>query len=427
MYEIVSNECYSCLKNNIIKSRVASPYKDKSYIGCIGHHHKINDFKLNDKGHVELSYRHRVNEDIFKIVVKFVDVSFNIEIEKKNRYFLEYKNDRDNKNLSYGIIRKNIQLFGITVGDLLKHFSYNNQDEKNLTIIENSQDNPSNCTKNTENDRALNLLKKIRSIDIPIIDIRDVLGLYANRSKTIYLWECVRVNGFLSKGDNDFTGFCKKMLYFPTSVIYDLVQKKKDEYVLSNEKCYKLFNQLSDKAIVIKLLRYFLYNENPELQVQEKTHHFDTPMPIPEILKYFHAKTNDNKYIDLYHKIIKKLNGNQQKEIVIKYKPMVFKSINNIPLEYPFFALRNISLESWTHSVGYGDDDLSCIVAHYDNYMMAMKNSKCKYKLSVNKKIIPVGKRFFNSRCYDSKDNRQNKMSEIQSEIVDGIDECNKD
>ena len=104
------------------------------------------------------------------------------------------------------------------------------------------------------------------------------------------------------------------MLYFPTSVIYDLVQKKKDEYVLSNEKCYKLFNQLSDKAIVIKLLRYFLYNENPELQVQEKTHHFDTPMPIPEILKYFHAKTNDNKYIDLYHKIIKKLNGNQQKK-----------------------------------------------------------------------------------------------------------------
>jgi len=137
-------------------------------------------------------------------------------------------------------------------------------------------------------------------------------------------------------------------------------------------------------------------------------------------------KTSDNLYIDLYNKIMKKLNVHQKNELELKYKPTTFKSIRNVPSEYLIFSLRNIFLRQWTLSSGF-NSDISHIEWLYNRSMKIVKNPKYKHKVFKSTKIVPVNKRFYcNYDYYDSKGQSKNKTNELQFEIDDGFNEMNE-
>ena len=73
-------------------------------------------------------------------------------------------------------------------------------------------------------------------------------------------------------------------------------------------------------------------------------HYFKNYISIPHILKYFNDKASDNKYLDIINRVNQKLNENQKRLLNEKYQPVAFNDLDNVDLEYPFFAYRNIYL-----------------------------------------------------------------------------------
>jgi len=419
MYEVVDDDSLTRFKTQVIRSRESIKNDKRTFIECFGHYQKINYFNLNDNGSTEITYRHKVNDDTFKITVKFVEANYSLDLEKNNRCFSEYRYDNHSasESNSYNITRKNVQLFCISVGDLLKHFYNNNRDEKNLVIIDNLDSNSSN-----ENEKAIKLLKKAQTIETSPLNSKDVLGLYVKYRKIFYPWDNLKIGNFITKGDNDFNGFCRKVLYFSTGMIRDLVIYTKDKQpTIWNEKCNKLFNELSDRTIITKLFRYFLYNEDPELHGTQDIFYFDTPTTVPDILMYFYGKTNDNQYVDLYNKVMKKLNAHQMNDLESKYKPIVFKSMQKVPPEYPIYALRNVRLEQWKLS-GY-NNDLYNVKDQYFYYMRTVKNEKQKFRATINKKVIPINKRFMHNYDHCDKKDLKSRSLQLKSEIDDAFDE----
>jgi hypothetical protein len=388
---------------SFLKRRIISTYQPRSYIDCIGRYHQVHDFNLRETGSIELLYKDQLSSDNFKITLKLANLDFHFEMEKNNRCYREYLSDQwQSVEKTNHIIRRNLTLVGLTIGDLLKHFYYTQgvdlfkpNKEKRRESIESDDHHEEN---NKWNEMIVTLLKKVIKIETNSIDIRDVLGLYVYRGQTVYLWDYLKINGYLSKGTDDFAGFCRKIIYFSHNSISQLIGKNKEgQFVVIDDQCTKLFNDLTNKRIVSKLFKYYLHNEDPEIVDTAEVYYFDTPKPVPEILKYLHEKTNDNTYIDLYYKIMKKLNNHQQNELESKYQPIIFQSMNNIPGEYPLFAFRNISLKQWT-TRGYANDIYN-LRDHYFNYMSLVRNSKLKHRSNISNKTIPVNHRFYSGSC----------------------------
>jgi hypothetical protein len=421
MYEIVQNDAFKQFKTRVqcTSESILDGSKGGSYIDCIGRYHKVSDFKIDNGGAIDLLYKHKINSDTFSIAVKFVDVSYSIEIEKRNRCYGKYRQhnyDFIGKQIDHNITRRGVQIFGVSIGDLMKHFYHNARDQKSVILID---DNP------TENEKTVGLLKKSKAIDTSMCDTHDVLGLYVRKKHTAYLWENLKLGGFISKGEQDFAGFCKKIIYFSDSTIRDLSHCTKGKHIISDELISKLLNELSDKVIVGKLLKYFLYNEDPELDSTYGTVYFDKPASVPDILMSLYGKTSDNGYLDMYNKVMVNLNTHQQGELESKYKAIIFRSLASVPDEYPSFALRNVLLQQWTTGGYY--DDLRRVRDHYIDYMISVKNPRYKHKSSVSDKTILVSQRLRYNKggctcCRDSsKGSEKHKHQELLEEVADAV------
>src|SRR6185503_10543124 len=102
-----------------------------NYLDCFGHHHKINSFNISDSAQIDLLYKNKINDDTYKISVKFIRLKFSLVIEKNNRYFSRHRNQfkqhKDEHNNEQNKVAKTVQAVGVTVGDLIKHFYHNNK------------------------------------------------------------------------------------------------------------------------------------------------------------------------------------------------------------------------------------------------------------------------------------------------------------
>jgi hypothetical protein len=174
------------------------------------------------------------------------------------------------------------------------------------------------------------------------------------------------------------------MLYFSGGVIPSSIWQDRDKVKYVNPKYFAdHFNKLSSKTIVNKLLRYFLYGEDPENNDAATIYYFAKPTPVTEVLKYFYEKDDDEDFLTISKMITKKLNTNQQKILDEKYKACTFKSVEKVPKTYPHFAFRNISIKQWQHS------DLRKLDMHERDYMVCVKNQKYKFKSTVTDKPVP--------------------------------------
>lgn len=428
MYQIVDDHNFSHLKQ-----KICDTYQVKSYIDCIGHHHKIHDFNLTENGKTELSYKNQINSDTYKITIKMAHLSFHLDIEKNNRYYHNHLHNEgvyiygDNKEpVNTNIIKKNIQLVGITIGDLLKHYYHNNKELPPVVDVSELKDESGYANKINENINKL--IRKAQTIDTCSSNIKDILGVYVFKDKTIYLWDNLKIKGFINKNNNSFDEFCKKTLYLSAGTLSYLTGQYKDGSRYAIDSSYeKLFDDLTNKRIITKLFKYYLYNEDPELGDADDIYYFDPPMSVPDILKSIYEKTNDTTYLDLYNKIMKKLNNHQQKDLDEKYKPQIFKSMSQVPDEYPIYALRNLSLKQWT-CMGFFHD-IHNVKSHYYDYMRSVKDQKQKYKSQISEKVIPIVNRFYSGsghwghwRQRHGKGQNKQKKVDLDDYIVDQYD-----
>lgn len=392
MYEIIENNNFEFLKRKICQT-----YEPQSYIDCLGHSHQIRQFRLVDDGTVEILYKHQINANTYTITLQLALLSFNLDIQRSNRLYHQYLYDQCNlaPPINHNIVRKNLQVWGITVGDLLKHFYYNGGVESLQRYFSqtNSEDQDPEITKETGNrclpfQMVAKFLKKVPSVETSTTDSTHALGLYVHHMKTIYLWDHLTMK---ASADNTFQGFCRQILYFSASTIQSLIEfDSHKERVINRESWRQLFNQLSNDQIVSQLFKYFFHNEDPELAITNEIYYFDPPKSLPLIFKYFYEKTNDQNYLYFYHQVMKKLNKNQQNQLKEKYQPIVLQSIEKVPNEYPIYSFRNIFLKQWTCTTSGFKCDLDNLRSRYLLHKKAITDQKYKYRCTRSQKIIPL-------------------------------------
>jgi hypothetical protein len=407
MYQVVEENSLQHFK-----SRIDLKQDYKNYVCCLGSYHKILSFRLADDGQIELLYKHKISDDTFKISVKFARVSFSLIIDKNNRFYREHASYfKRNEKVDDYVVRKNIQIIGITVGDLIKYFYYNNKDKTEIDFTEDKK----------ENEKFNKLVKKVITVDTTGADVNNVFGTYSSRSQ-IYTWDTLKAGGYVTEGKNDFTGFCNKILYFDGWTIPSMIlrDEKTKTASINHNRCVEIFDNLAGKYAVYKLLRYHLYGDSPEEGFKTQIYYFENPTPIPEILKYFHEKSGDDDYLKASQMIMRKLNANQQKQLEERYKPCTFATMEKIPEEYPAFALRNVSLKQWCPK------DLWEIDSHHRDYMRSVKNKRYKYKSEKSNKVIPMDQRFYYrcSCCRDRKDlDARDRLRDEREHIMEAVDD----
>src|SRR5436189_70992 len=81
--------------------------------------------------------------------------------------------------------------------------------------------------------------------------ITDVLGKYHFKRRTVRLWENLAQEKFIDRGENNFIGFCNKIIFLSEGMFRNIFVK--DAKIVFHEKYYhNIFNNLSDKTIVCK-------------------------------------------------------------------------------------------------------------------------------------------------------------------------------
>lgn len=412
MFEITEDGGFAQFKSKILNLR-NEQRRGWSCLNCIGHGHKTLSFKIDDNGSIDIVYRNKMNDDTFKIVARFARLNYVIRLDKDNINYSHFK--REPENDEFIMTRKNVNVIGITVGDLLKHYYHCNKNKKDIILSDNEN----------ENMVMLKHIKKSLLIETSNAKLTDVLGKYHFKKRTVKLWNSLIPGKFIDQGDSNFAGFCNKIIFLSEGMFKFIFVSKSEKDVLEfNDKYYRnIFNNLSDKIIVQKLLRYHLYNEDPEAGLYTETIYFEEPTLVPDILQYLFEKYNDLKYIDEYNAVMKTLNAGQSLELEKRYKPAIFRSIQNVNDEYPIYAFRNIYLQQWK----FGDSwDL---MFHHNDYMMSIKNQKYKHKCKISDKVIPVEKRFFNDRSYYrymcAEDNKKLLKNYSQTLIKEGLQDYN--
>jgi hypothetical protein len=418
MYEITEDASLTYLKSKILKLQNNSSngfdqtrrylYSD---VNCIGSGHTTNSFKIDGDGSIDLVYKNKMNFDTYKITARFARLTYNIHLERSN---INYKHQENDDNL---MIRKDVHVIGVTIGDLLKHFYHNNKDKKSIDFVNTNDDENETTESNKENDKMQKLIKKSVSIDTSNAKITNVIGKLVFKKKTIRLWENLVQEKFIDRGENSFIGFCNKIIFLSEGMFYSIYHK--DNAVVCNDKYYNnIFNNLSDKTIVTKLLRYHLYNENPEDNLRDRminyeTFYFDHPIPVPEILEQFYKYFNDEEYMKIYRKVMKPLNGGETQDMAKRYSsPTTFKSLQNINDEYPMYAFKNISLKQWKYS------DVWELEWHEWDYIRSKKNQKIKYKMQRSDKIIPIEDRFHYDYRYSYLDDMKSKKRKYMKDVI---------
>ena len=412
-----------------LETRLARGHRRRSYTDCVGRDHKVNHLRVDSDGDVVVIYRNKDGAS-FAVTVHFALLSLDLTILKGNRYYTNHQvlahTHTDSHGHGHGhghgaesdhVVRTGIPLVGITVGDIIRHFHHTHSASSVPAVLDEDPQ---------ENEKLTRLVNKAQTVDLSGADPADPLGVYVPRSGTLYPWEELRTTGHLP-GDRtmNLEGFCRRIVYLSESTLDPLTKRDKEGVVhVDRDLLRRLCESLTSPDVVRRLLRYHLYNEDPEVGRGNEVEYFDPPRSIPEILRYLHEKTRDDVYMRAYHKVMKRLNHREHETLQTKYKDIIFVGMDNIPKEYPAYALRNVYLRQCT-----GRDMLD-VGDHERNYKMMRQSDKWKHRAEVREGETTVAefkRTIMSCRCErcvpTTRSNSKDQKRTLQQEIDDGFEQ----
>ena len=428
MYKLVQNAEVTALKTKFLTKNVTMTRKGKKmhsgygYISCIGRDHQVIQIQMSDDSNSELTFKNDL-DDTYKITIVGSKISFDVVLGKQNRFYdtyvghcrEEFLDENSNNrwsdfkpNTLTGRVSKTIHIWGITIGDLIKHFA-------KMTNFEHTDDKLDIHSKKTNTDSEENqsiveeekakfkkFVHKVQNIDTYGSNSKNVFGVL-DSYRGLYSWdELIRHNNIGGGSDSSFDAFCKRIVYFTDSAIIGLFSTvvnpdgSKDT-VIGDKTMESFVNKIVDVHIVKKLYRYFYHKEDPELTTQEDTNPvtpFPEPMSIPDALKFMNDLEPNESLMKFHRLLSKKPNDHQAHIMADKYKPYIIPSLTKISRDFPFYALRNIYVTEWINSSGAGIDSSYFIIDElYDRYMRTGKSYKAKHRVAKSTKTIPYDNR----------------------------------
>lgn len=278
------------------------------------------------------------NQNMFQLDNKKEDMGQLDNKKDKKEYIVQLDNKKENNYCSlpkkeYSV--KKTKSFSKNIFDFPKSLQ---------TVVNILTPNDKNYK---ENVKLWNLVQKGASINTRKARINDVLGVYNYQQSQFYLWDGLRTGGFLPKTSNKFESFCNQIVYFSENTLYEKEIKLDDQSVQIVNNYSIVFENIIGTIGISKLLKYFLYKEDPESSNNtNNVYYFSIPQSIPTILKAL-SKTPDDD-CDKEAKIILKSSNNKNRNLETKYPEYVFDNIRQVPKEYPEYALKNVLVKTWS-------------------------------------------------------------------------------
>ena len=263
--------------------------------GCLGKHHHINHVLLAEEGRFSFDHRNaRTGHHSFTTTVLLARLSFDVVLQLHNRAYThmadEHKRIEQEANgarpshHSHGagdchhkwdgrVVRKHLQMIGVSVGDILKHAHYTTpivaavapadvsasvasakrckrkgaSAEPKVPLSGIAEEMASQTASDTDGeesdpvsveDRAnsdavfwktqrgleireqlMTHMKRASAIDCMGADARDPLGYLGGSNGStgrLVLWDALSISGHRTKLGTDFASFCKRIVYFST-------------------------------------------------------------------------------------------------------------------------------------------------------------------------------------------------------------------
>lgn len=353
MYELTITSIYTTftakltLLNKVCDKEVILMNKLFHAIGT--NHIKISKLLLFQRSNISVIYTNINSIQTISIELRSIDVDYDINIFKGNRVYrtyIEYINKYTN-NIHTNISNK-INCMGISIKDIFKHF-YHTGDIKNL-------EEESDYGKKINYKKLI--IKSLSYENITNKCVRDdILGTFEYESLSLELWK---------NHSDSFEQFCKKLVLIPSISI-------KQNTLVSPEFIIKL---LSSKSFIVKLIKYFLFNEDPETIKTINQFYFNEPTLVPDALIFLEKNNYINKLdFSAYYSIMKKPNKREQ-SVLDNFNVMYLDNIQQTLPNYSPIVYRKIYIRSWGKNGLYSDS----IVLTSNIYTSELLNASRKYK-----------------------------------------------
>jgi hypothetical protein len=280
-------------------------------------------------------------------------MSFTATYNSKNRIWNHLNQNNNKEKHDNSVTKKELRLISVSVGDLLKHFYYKNRE--NVREAVNKRGSKSKYTNNdevedpsdksraaaAEDKKFSSFVKNSLSVDTYDKDLSNSIGTYIIGKEYIYEWNSPQ---HFKHTYNNFQEFCAKKIYFGSDMIYKLMSIYKN---YKSPMVDEFFNTISSKALIMRLYRYYTYNESLSNPDEYTVIHFDEPQSLDKIAQMI---TNDNELTgnQKYYigKINKKSNNNQTANAQ-RFEEFVIDNIRAIPISYPLAAYNKIKISKW--------------------------------------------------------------------------------
>ena len=422
MYKLVQNAEVVSLKTKFLTKNLTKKGKKNysGYINCIGRDHQVIQIQMMDDSNSELTFKNDL-DDTYKINIIGSKISFDAVLGKQNRFYDTYvrhcreeflDENSSNRwsdfkpNTLTGRVTKTINIWGITVGDLIKHFAkmtnFEHADDKDEVHPKKNSDMEENTTQiEQEKAKFKKFIQKVQGIDTYGSNSKNIFGVFGGYYGLCSWDELIRHNN-IGGNDASFDSFCKRVIYFSDSAIVSLFSTVVNadgskETVISDKSIESFFNSITDVHTAKKLYRYFYYKEDPELTTYAEVDPitvFPEPLSIPDALKYMNDLDPNENLMKFYRLLSKKPNDHQAHIMKEKYQPYIIPSLTKISRDFPFYALRNIYVTEWINNSGAGIDSSYFVIEDlYNRYMHTVKSYKAKHRVAKSAKTITYNNR----------------------------------
>jgi translation initiation factor 2 beta subunit (eIF-2beta)/eIF-5 len=301
-----------------------------------------------------------------------------------------------------------VTMFGLSVGDIIKHY----------INIHNPTDIAKFLTDDADVSEIQSLIDEMLTKDSSNGANKNILGTYLHHNGQVNVWHNLMDRDIINSSRRDnWSNYCQSIVYLSKDDMSHLINTKTGHI----KKCetFTLFNKISSHKIVERLLRYFFCDEDSSVDNYYQYHYvFDRPVNLVEILQHQEEGYGDDVLSDyewIISELNKKLNKRQTLLLESKYPTTTFKSIDCVPESFPFYAYRNIWLYEW-----HGNER-NQLVSAYCTYMRHEQHDKIKFSMSKQDSTsLPYGEYdpYLFHGCHNKKcikENRQNKKDKKKS------------